>query len=175
MCASADCAAEVSWCVGSGVREVARHVLASGFLVVAVSAAGCAPSDPKQPVPAPVCGAPQGGAAGTQSLVSADTAFAVSFFGPASMAAGGTNVILSPYSVSAAMMMVDVGAAGQTQSQIDQVLQLPGHGADEAPAYAAVACGMETDATNYGNELDIANTLWVQQGLSLEPTFESVL
>jgi serpin B len=171
--AGADGAAEVCWRVGYEVREVVGRVLAS-ICFLAAASVGCGPSDPK-PVPAPVCSAPQRGGAGAQSLVFADTAFAVSFFGPAATAAGGMNVILSPYSVSAAMMMVDVGAAGQTQSQIEQVLQLPGHGADEAPAYASIACGMETDATNYGNELDIANTLWVQQGLSLEPTFESVL
>jgi serpin B len=145
--------------------------------LAALSGVGCSSAvDPTAPPPPPaVCSAAHDGGADTQSLVSGDTAFALSFFGPASTAAGATNVVLSPYSVSAAMMMVDVGAAGQTQSQIEQVMQLPGPGAGEAPAFAAVACGTETDATSNGNELDIANSLWVQQGLSLEPTFESVL
>jgi serpin B len=126
--------------------------------------------------PPPVCSAPQGSASAAQSLASDDTAFALAFYPPALTAAGsGGNVVLSPYSVSATMTMVDVGAVGSTESQIENVLHLPGSGTAEAPAYAALACGEETDGSSKGNELLIANSLWGQQGLPFEKAFESTL
>jgi serpin B len=127
------------------------------------------------PAPA-VCGAQQGSSQAAQSLVSGDTSFALAFYGPAVTATGGgQNMIVSPYSISAALTMVDVGAAGETATQMQTVLHLPGAGADVAPAYAALACEDETDGTSDGNELSIANSLWAQQGKAFEPSFLSVL
>jgi serpin B len=71
--------------------------------------------------------------------------------------------------------MVDVGAAGETDSQIQTALALTGNGATIAPAYAALACQDETDGTTNGGVLSIANSLWGQQGTTFEPTFLSVL
>ena len=142
--------------------------------VAGVVASGC--SHAVAPTPPPVCSAPQGGSADAQSLASGDTAFAVAMFPPAVAAGGaGKNVIVSPYSVSATLTMVDVGAAGETDSQIQTALALTGNGANIAPAYAARACQDETDGTSNGGVLSIANSLWGQQGTTFEPTFLSVL
>jgi serpin B len=141
--------------------------------VLICSSVGC--TSKTDPPPA-VCGAPQGSSSAAKSLATDDTAFALAFFPPAVAAAGSSeNVVLSPYSVSATMTMVDVGAAGQTESQIENVLHLPGNGTAVAPAYAALACGMENDASSNGNELLIANSLWAQQGFPFKQSFESVL
>jgi serpin B len=138
------------------------------------SSAGCAAK--AEPAPPAVCSAQQGSSAAVQSLAADDATFALAFYPPAVAAAGSSgNVIVSPYSVSATMTIVDVGAAGQTESQIEGVLHLPGDGAAVAPAYAALACGMEGDGSSNGNELLVANSLWAQQGFSVEPTFESTL
>ena len=93
------------------------------------------------------------------------------------MAAAGaaSNVILSPFSASAALTMIDVGAAGATDTQIQSVLHLPGNGASVAPAYAAVACQDETDAAWGSDVLSIANAVWGQQGKSFLPAFLSSL
>jgi serpin B len=142
--------------------------------VIGVALSGCTAKT--QPPPPAVCNAPQGSASAAQGLATDDTAFAVAFYPLAVAAAGsGGNMILSPYSVSATMTMVDVGAAGETDSQIESVLHLPGSGAAMATAYSALACGAESDASSNGNELLIANSLWAQQGFAFEPTFESVL
>lgn len=126
--------------------------------------------------PPAVCSAPQGSSSAVQSLATDDTAFALAFYPPALAAAGsGGNVILSPYSVSATMTMLDVGAAGQTESQIESVLRLPSSATVVAPAYAALACGEETDGASGGNELLIANSLWAQQTLPFEKAFETTL
>jgi serpin B len=123
-----------------------------------------------------VCSAPQGSAADAQSLASGDTAFAVALFPPAVTAAGaGQNLIVSPYSVSATLTMVDVGAAGATDTQIQAALSLPGNGATIAPAYAALACEDETDGTSNGGQLSIANSVWGQQGTVFASSFLSVL
>ncbi len=123
-----------------------------------------------------MCGAPQGSSAAAKSLASDDASFAVALYGPAVAAAGaGNNVIVSPYGVSTTVTMVDVGAAGETDSQMQTVLHLPGNGTTVAPAYAAVACEDETDGSSAGNELLIANSLWGQQGKTFEASFLSVL
>jgi serpin B len=114
---------------------------------------------------------------GIENLVTADTAFASAFFPPAVARANGgsANAILSPYSVSNAMMMVDVGALGETEMQIETVLQLPDSGVAEAAAYLGLACEMQADASSNGNALEIANSLWGQQGVPFETAFLDVL
>jgi len=140
---------------------------------LACAVAGCTAKTNPPPV---VCSAPQGGSSSAQSLASDDTAFALDFYPIAVAAAGSTkNVVLSPYGVATAMTIVDVGAAGQTESQIESVLHLEANGAAEAPAYATLACGTESDGSSNGNELLVANSLWAQQGFPFEQTFESVL
>jgi serpin B len=141
--------------------------------VASVAAAGC---NTKAAAPPPVCSAPQGSSSDAATLATSGTTFAVALF-PAAVAAlgAGQNVILSPYSVSATLTMVDVGAAGETDAQIQTALSLPGSGATIAPAYAALACEDETDGTTNGGQLSIANSLWGQQGVPFEPTFLLVL
>jgi serpin B len=162
------------------MRDTVRRALVPVGLLAGLATLGAcngavAPDGPPGPKPT-MCAAPQD-SAGAQALVAGDTAFAVAFFPPAVAAAGGAdaNVILSPYSVSTAMTMVDVGAAGQTDAQIESVLHVPGSGAAEAPAYTTLECGQEGDGTSNGNALFIANAVWAQQGAAFEPTFESTL
>ena len=163
--------------MGDTVRKaLAAAGLLAGLAAVCACSGAVLPAEPSGPKPG-VCAAPQGSSDSAQSLAAGDTAFAVAFFSATVAATGGqdANVILSPYSVSAAMTMVDVGAAARTESQIEGVLHLPGSGAAEAPAYAALACEDESDGTSNGNALFIANALWAQKGHPFEATFESTL
>jgi serpin B len=149
-----------------------RRSRACAALLAAMAAAGCN----SKPAPPAVCSAPQGSSSAAQSLASADTSFALSFYPPAVTAAGaGKNVSLSPFSASAALTMLDVGAAGNTAKQIETMLHLPGSGATSAPAYASLACTLETDGSSNGNQLSIANSLWGQKGFPFLPSFLSVL
>jgi serpin B len=149
-------------------RAMVPAVLAS------VAASGCT-HDVTAPPP-PVCSAPQGSSSDAQTLATGDTAFAIALFQPAVTATGASqNVIVSPYSVSATLTMVDVGAAGETDTQLQSVLQLPGNGATIAPAYAALACQDETDGTASGDTLSIANSIWGQQGTAFQSSFLSTL
>jgi|HubBroStandDraft_1064217.scaffolds.fasta_scaffold03046_1 serine protease inhibitor len=122
----------------------ATRISGVGALRVLALATLCqcgAPSDPGAQVNrAAICSAPQGSPAAVQALVAGDTAFAVGLYAPTVATVGaGDNAIVSPYSVSAALTMVDVGTAGETATQMQSVLHLPDTGANVASAYAALA------------------------------------
>jgi serpin B len=94
---------------------------------------------------------------------------------------GDGNLVFSPYSIEAALAMVDQGAAGGTATQIDHVLGGAGgsligssNGVLAASLAAAVAAPSGTPAGNAA-QLLIANGLWVNPGLSLESPFSSAL
>jgi serpin B len=156
-------------------RARARVFQSAALVCVALAACVSAapPSAPQQPA---VCGAPRGGSTQATSLAAAETTFAVALYGRvAAGAAAGQNLVVSPYSVSSTMAMLDVGAEGETAAQIQAVLHLPDTGPNVAPSYAELACEDETDASSQGNRLAIANSIWGQQGKSFEPGFLSAL
>jgi serpin B len=82
------------------------------------------------------------------------------------------NLILSPFSISTALSMLLDGARGQTAAgmaaTLDQLHPGPGYHA----AVAALAAELAKQANLDGNQLAIANGLWVQQGFPLESAFE---
>ena len=152
------------------------RTLAVGAALAWTSIPGCT-GTPDETRPAAVCSAaPQGSASAARSLVASDTAFALALYGHvASALTGDQNAVVSPYSVSATMTMLDVGARGETDTQMQSVLHLPGNGATVAPAQAALACADETDGSSWGNRLSLANALWGQKGKAFESNFLSVL
>ncbi len=87
---------------------------------------------------------------------------------------GGANVVISPYSIQAALAMVDQGAAGATAQQIDRVLDTP-DAAGLAAANGTLRSRLVAAASRGGPRLRIANGLWLQSGLSLEPGFSGSL
>jgi serpin B len=142
----------------------------------AVLALGMAPGCQASFAAPEVCGAALSSDSAALSLAADDTTFAFALFPPAAQAVGaGRNVILSPYSVSAVLSMLDVGAAGRTAAQIESTLSLPGSGSAVAPAYAALACDDQIDGSAGGNQLSIANALWGQRGKPFQSGFLSTL
>lgn len=151
------------------MRHFVQGLLTSVF-VLSAAASGCQPEDAvssvSQGIEAPV----------QQSIVQANTTFAFTFFRPAAaVASPGPNVVLSPYSVSAVLSMLDVGAAGETATQIERTLALPGSGADLATAYAALLGDDQTHGSSAGNKLTIACSLWGQQGMHFKESFLATL
>jgi serpin B len=68
------------------------------------------------------------------------------------------NVVLSPYSVAAALAMVREGARGATADEMARVLGAA------PPAVDAV-----------GSRLDVANSVWLQSGFAVKPDYTSLL
>ncbi len=84
------------------------------------------------------------------------------------------NLILSPFSISTALSMLLNGARGQTAAGITAAIEQhagPGYHA----AVAALAAELTKQANGGGNQLAIANGLWVQQGLPLQSEFEQTM
>ncbi len=150
--------------------------LAAPLAVLAALSLACGPSQPPGPIGPSNCGAPPAADGGSVSaLVSANGQFAVDLFGQLAAEADGGNVVASPFSVSAAFGMVYAGAAGTTADQIGQVFHFPA-AADLAPAFGALDCQLEGDAAGPdGGQLDIANRLFAQKTLPLQPAFLSLL
>lgn len=68
------------------------------------------------------------------------------------------NLVLSPYSVAAALAMVREGARGATADEMARVL------GTAPPAVDAV-----------GSRLDVANSVWLQSGFAVKPDYTSLL
>jgi serpin B len=148
--------------------------MVTGALVTCAAASACS-KEATAPPPA-VCSAPQGSSAEARTLAGDDATFAVDLFQPAVASAGtGQNFILSPHGVFSTLAMIDVGAANETDAQIQSALHLPGNAASIAPAYAALACEDETDGTSNGDQLSIASSVWAQKGMAFEPSFLTTL
>ena len=85
------------------------------------------------------------------------------------------NLILSPFSISTALSMLLDGARGQTAAgmaaALDQVHPGPGYHA----AVASLAAELTKQANSGGNQLAIANGVWVQQGFPLASEFERTI
>jgi serpin B len=87
------------------------------------------------------------------------------------------NVVLSPDSVAAALAMAGTGGAGRTATEIAETLHLKGPSAFPAVGDLQRAIAARQVAAAAGDPepptLEIANGLFLQQGLPFEPTFPS--
>ena len=80
------------------------------------------------------------------------------------------NLIVSPASVSIAVGLAYRGAAGDTASQLRQVLRYPFDPVRNLKASGAMMDTMSFSAT--GRDLRTANALWVQDGMPFNDTYE---
>jgi serine protease inhibitor len=153
--------------------RVRRNTLVHGLATMGLVGVASCTTSPSTPA---ACSAPQAGLASAQKLAAANTEFSLAMY-PRTVTANGSseNLIVSPYSASADLTMLQAGAAGQTASQIQSALDLPESATHLAPAYAALACGDETDGSSSGNQLTLSNAVWVDQGMTLESSFVSLL
>jgi serpin B len=144
----------------------ARHLGAlvlTGAFALAWLAGGAAAS----------AGPPQARAAAT-AAASAENAFALDLL---QLVGGGGNVVYSPYSVDTALTMAGAGAKGATAAQIDHVLGAASPTAASANADALRrAIGAATSPNTAGAPtIQLANALWIEQGVPLEAPFVSTL
>ncbi|MFA6287404.1 MAG: serpin family protein [Opitutaceae bacterium] len=100
--------------------------------------------------------------------------------------ANGTNVLLSPYSLSSALAMTYTGADGVTRDEMQKALHLPADPADCGAAFHSLAAQLAevvgaseaivANQQKYGGDatpiqLNVANRIFVQSGYELRPTF----
>jgi serpin B len=119
--------------------------------------------------------------AATSSLVESNAAFACDLYQAVRQREG--NLLFSPHSISVALAMARVGAAGETASQMDAVLHLPGEGIARdhrdlsrrlEPPLAHQAEPVEAQPTP-AYELSVASALWGQDDLPFRERFLAIL
>jgi len=94
--------------------------------------------------------------------------FGLELFG---VLAGGaeSNLFISPASVSICMGMVLNGADGETASEIEELLRVPGMGLESFNrANDTLLAGLDESA---GGSLSIANSIWLQESFPFEDGF----
>lgn len=138
-----------------------RSLLASTLaFVVACAHSGSAPPATTgasvPPTPAAVADA-----------ASASNAFASDLH--AKLGAKSGNLFYSPASIALAVAMAREGARGTTASEIDAVLHLGGKPAGTMGALRAITNGSGDGVT--APEVRVANRLWVDRGMTLDPSF----
>ncbi len=105
-----------------------------------------------------------------QTLAAANNGFAFKLLKQLAKDQPATNIFISPYSASTVLQMVGSGAAGQTKTEMQQVLGTTGLSSDAV----SVANKEIAQALNGGNTniiLTTANAIWYRQGVLVKPEF----
>ncbi|MGA2241996.1 MAG: serpin family protein [Verrucomicrobiota bacterium] len=106
-----------------------------------------------------------------EKLASANTAFAFDLLKQITREQPGTNVFISPFSVSTVLQMVANGAAGNTKTEMQQVLKTAGLPAETLNATVKDLNQSLNSQTNV--ILNLANAIWYKKGFHLKPAFVS--
>lgn len=111
----------------------------------------------------------------TESAVQSNNGFAIDLYRQlAESKEADSNLLFSPVSISAALMLTYEGAKGETQAEFEQVLSL--QDTDRLAAhkgYAGVLGRLSGDKQPY--ELSVANAVWTEQTLPLRDGFVDTL
>ncbi len=113
-----------------------------------------------------------------RAAAAADDAFGADLYRVLGTAAN--NTVFSPVSVAAALRLALIGARGETAAQIAAALHLTGpEGAGDGLRLLSAAVAEAGSATGGGDGAAVTfrapNTMWVEAGLPLEPSFTSQL
>jgi serpin B len=81
------------------------------------------------------------------------------------------NLVFSPYSISTALAMTYVGAAGQTAEEMAETLHFPKDAKALDSGFAALRAMIGGEGESRPYQLATANALWGQQGLAYRPEF----
>ncbi len=106
-------------------------------------------------------------------VVAGNTAFGTDLYQRERMQPG--NLFFSPYSISTALAMTYVGARGRTAGEMAQVLHLDLPQSETAPAFAGLVHEMAAAAEAKPLKLDIANSLWCEQGFPFADSFLQIV
>ncbi len=102
-------------------------------------------------------------------LIEGNTAFTLDLYN--TLNGHGGNLILSPFSLSMALGMTYAGVRGESASQMKNVLHFDLEQDRLHPAFKNLIDNLFDRQKPSENELKIANALWCQKGIKLEPSF----
>lgn len=110
---------------------------------------------------------------GTDMIEKGNTAFAFALFQKLKEKPG--NLFFSPISISSAVSMALAGARGETETEISRVL---GYGPPSSALHASfgkLMAQLAASGNEKGNQLSLANALWVAKGHGLLKEYVSLL
>ncbi|MBI1830404.1 MAG: serpin family protein, partial [Planctomycetes bacterium] len=107
-------------------------------------------------------------------LVAGNNAFAFDLYGRLAQDPKAANLVLSPYSISMALAMTYAGAAGDTAKEMERTLHFTVPAADVHRSFASLLAREKAVFVPKGYELNLANSLWAQQGFAFRPSFLDV-
>lgn len=116
----------------------------------------------------------KGAVSGTvdEKLASAITDFGIDLLMRADDDAPGTNTVVSPLSVHAALTMAYNGADGTTAEEMEAVLGVRDLGIEDTnAAYANMLASLNAFGDASPTTLEVANSLWADDGFALRPEF----
>ena len=104
------------------------------------------------------------------SVATANTRFGFKLLSDVQSRELGTNIFISPLSISIALTMTYNGAVGETQLAMAEVLEIEGLDRDSVNRSNAA---LRESLENRGSEvqLSIANSIWGRQGVEFNPDF----
>jgi serpin B len=87
-----------------------------------------------------------------------------------------SNIVISPSSLSIALSMLELGAKGNTEAQIARALG-SGHltAEQQSAGWSALSAEVAQAGAADGIDVQSANSLWLQKGLAMDPSFMSDL
>jgi serpin B len=111
-----------------------------------------------------------GNASYSKSEALAEQGFALELTREVAAMQAGDNVLVSPLSADLDLAMLELGSAGATTTQIAAALQSSGlTPTQQATAWSNLVATMM--GASSGGEIHIANSLWVQRGLPIQPSY----
>jgi serpin B len=116
-----------------------------------------------------VVSAPFVAKAQVQALVGGNTGFALNLYGE--LATNDGNLFFSPYSISTCLAMTYMGARGETDAQMAQVLGFETNQEQFASDFGLLQAELEANQNTNAVELNIANALWTQDGFPFLSSF----
>jgi|NGEPerStandDraft_6_1074524.scaffolds.fasta_scaffold29157_2 serpin B len=89
---------------------------------------------------------------------------------------GSSNIVVSPLSLATALAMLELGAKGSTETQIAHTLGTNELTAEQqAAGWSALSAELAQASASAGIAMQSANSLWLQKGLDMDPSFMSDL
>ncbi|MDK8190264.1 serpin family protein [Paenibacillus sp. UMB7766-LJ446] len=86
----------------------------------------------------------------------------------------GNNLLISPYSISAAIGMAYNGSVGETRQEMAEVMGWSGLEMERVNASQAALQQLLTHPGN-GIEIGIANSMWMKDGIPVEETYKTTI
>jgi serpin B len=88
------------------------------------------------------------------------------------LALGDENIFLSPFGVAIALAALFIGARGPTAEEIKNALHVDSSAGEAIPYdFASLLAKVHESPADHSEEINIANAIWTQQGLPVEPLY----